>query len=109
MDIISKLPEYYDSTSYSTKRKIAGSVFSENWVFDGKKHRTTKMNEALSLIANSINGFERTKKRPTKKKLSQSYMAPPSLKTSNQLIEDLKRIYELKPFIAVEPINGKKE
>ncbi len=38
---------------------------------------------------------------------SQLFYAPPTPKISNQLIEDLKRIYELKPFIAVEPMESK--
>lgn len=78
IDLFTNISEYYNMSSYSTKRKIVGSIFSEKWVFDGKKHRTESLNSVLSTITNNINAFSEQKKGLIQSDLNQSYKAPPA-------------------------------
>jgi len=47
---LSELDLLYENGTIEEKRKILGSIFPENLTFDGIQHRTTRINEVLSLI-----------------------------------------------------------
>ena len=48
---IAQLDTLYDEGSVSLKRKIVGSMFPENVVFDGLQHRTKRLNDVIRLIS----------------------------------------------------------
>lgn len=47
---ISQLDVLYENGTVTQKRKIIGSMFPEKLTFDGFQHRTTRVNEALTLM-----------------------------------------------------------
>ena len=47
---ISQLDVLYENGTVTQKRKIIGSMFPEKLTFDGSQYRTTRVNEALTLI-----------------------------------------------------------
>lgn len=60
----SSLDVLYESGDVTQKQEIIGSMFSEKWVFDGERHRTRKVNEAIELMC-QINNQLREKKNGT--------------------------------------------
>ncbi|MDX3917254.1 MAG: recombinase family protein [Pseudosphingobacterium sp.] len=46
----SRIDKHYQDADIEGKRRIIGSMYPENLCFDGKGHRTARLNEALSLI-----------------------------------------------------------
>lgn len=50
INFLAEIDKYYDKASTTGKQQIIGSIFSEKLVFDKNKYRTTKLNEAVSLI-----------------------------------------------------------
>ena len=59
--LFSDLPKYYLDADFFVKQKLIGSIFPENLIFDGEKHRTIKPNKFIDLITTSINGFGKNK------------------------------------------------
>ena len=59
------------------EQKIIGSIFPRKLIFDGKKYRTTQVNEAKALLASNRNGFGELKKEKAGKISGQSYGVPP--------------------------------
>lgn len=58
---ISNLPELYQSADSEHKRRIVSSMFPEKLTFDGEKHRTLRINEAIRVF-NSVKGILDQKK-----------------------------------------------
>ncbi len=54
---LSNMMAIYREGNNARKRKLIGSIFPEKLVFDGMTFRTTRMNEAVSLIFNVGKGF----------------------------------------------------
>ncbi|WP_190304078.1 hypothetical protein [Paenimyroides baculatum] len=50
MKKVSNLLEHYENGTVEEKRIIVSSMFPENLEFDGAKHRTQRLNEAIILI-----------------------------------------------------------
>ena len=100
------LSTYYNSSNSKVKKMILGSIFPEKLIFDGKNYRTVKENELLGLLFNNNNtsAFLGMKKAILSNGFSTK--APLSFDLSNQLIEDLKKIYDLRGFINVPSMTG---
>lgn len=62
---LKSLSKLYSDANLEGKRYIIGVIFPEKWVFDGKEHHTTKMNDAAHLIYH-INNKLRHKKTGAK-------------------------------------------
>lgn len=73
---LSRIKTLYIQGDSAMKRQIIGSMFPEKFVFDGKQHRTTKVNEAVRLIVKLGEGFREIKNRKRFKDLSVSGMVP---------------------------------
>lgn len=58
---MSSLDVLYANGDVIQKREIIGSMFSEKWVFDGRRHRTGKVNEAISLMCQITNELREEK------------------------------------------------
>ncbi len=52
---LKELDKLYIESDVEMKRSIIGSMFPEKLVFDGTRHRTTKVNEGILLIYQKIN------------------------------------------------------
>ena len=81
------------------KQQIIGSFYPEKIIFENYKPRTTRLNSVLSLICTSVGGSSFSKNRKIRKNADLSVKAPPIEYTSNELLEDLQRIYRLKAII----------
>ncbi len=62
MDVLVTLPEFYERSTVEGKQQIIGSIFTGNLVFKDKKVRTTKINEAVSLISSIDRSYRRHEK-----------------------------------------------
>jgi site-specific DNA recombinase len=58
----------YENYDLDGKHQLLGSTFPEKIIFDGKKCRTTKMNEAVSLIVSVDKGLKKGKKKQVNQK-----------------------------------------
>lgn len=61
IQLLTRLSFFYQKATTKIKRKIIGSIFSEKLVFENEKYRTTKMNEAITLIFNNNKGLQNDK------------------------------------------------
>ena len=55
---VSNLSERYENGTVEEKRIIVSSMFPENLEFDGAKHRTQRLNEAIRLIYQNNNKLQ---------------------------------------------------
>ncbi|UCS92341.1 recombinase family protein [Echinicola marina] len=77
---VSRLDELFEKLDNEGKRKLIGSMYKENWVFDGITHRTTLTNEVARSIY-LINKYIWFKKRSPKSKIEtlDTWVGPPGL------------------------------
>jgi site-specific DNA recombinase len=66
---ISNLSKLYATYNLNAKASLLGSIFPEKLKFDGKKCRTTRINELLRLTMTIDKGFRKTKDRTISKNL----------------------------------------
>ena len=59
---VSKLSEIYQSADIESKRRFISSMYPENLTFDGRIHRTTRVNEAIRVF-NSLKAVFEVKKK----------------------------------------------
>jgi site-specific DNA recombinase len=85
LEVISGLREFYSDADANSKIKLLGSIFPEMIEFDGKKCRTTKINEAISLCLSIDKGFSKKENRILPEKLEVSGWVEPTGQMSNQL------------------------
>ena len=93
------MDQFYREGTLSVKQQLVGSMFPEKLIFENKAYRTIKENPVIPLTCRPRNGFKGLKNKKTGKNTGLSARAPPNLQVSNQLIEDLKLIYRLKPLL----------
>jgi site-specific DNA recombinase len=72
--LLSNIGKYYCKTPVEIKSKIISSIFPENFIYEDKKYRTTKMNEVFELIYLKNNILQ--KQKPSYF-AGQSSVAPP--------------------------------
>ena len=53
-NLLSNLPEYYETADLSTKRKITGSIFPGKLIYKNGKCRTTEVNPAIALFSPNL-------------------------------------------------------
>ncbi|MCH6560661.1 hypothetical protein IH799_09950 [candidate division KSB1 bacterium] len=89
------------------KSSISCSIFAEKLVFEDKKYRTSQINEVLALLTSNINHLGIPQNKKAIKNDGLLRRASPIVKISNQLIEDFKKIYELRPILPVAALKIK--
>lgn len=57
--LLADIVGYYKRVSLATKRKVVGSIFPENFEFDGQKYRTHRTNEVFALICSLDKSFKK--------------------------------------------------
>ncbi len=77
MDILENLSGFYEKADVEGKQAIIGSIFTGKLIYSEKKVRTTKVNEAVSLLINTSKAFEKIKKGQPNKKLKLSLGVTP--------------------------------
>ncbi|WP_420851018.1 recombinase family protein [Polaribacter marinus] len=58
LQLLSNIDVFYKKSTTEIKRRIIGSIFSEKLVFENKKYRTAKFNDAVALIFNNNKELE---------------------------------------------------
>lgn len=48
--LLKHLPDYYSNASLPTKQALIGSIYPEKLIFENNQYRTTRVNQAVSLI-----------------------------------------------------------
>jgi len=66
-----------------------------------------KRQRGLTLLYNAGNSFKKAPKKKTAKNGRQSSWVSPAVQLSNQLKQEFKQLYELKPFLSVTLISKK--
>ena len=72
VEVISGMGEFYSTASATTKISLLSSIFPEMIEFDGKKCRTTKLNEAVALCLSIDKGLGEKENRTLPEKLAVS-------------------------------------
>ena len=62
MDLLLDLPKFYEKATFDGKQQLIGSIFTGNLIFKNKKVRTTRINEAVSLISSIDRSYRRHEK-----------------------------------------------
>ena len=62
MAVVLDLPKFYEKATIDGRQQLIGSIFTGNLIFKNKKVRTTKINEAVSLITNINRSYRRQEK-----------------------------------------------
>jgi site-specific DNA recombinase len=60
--VLRDLPNYYQRSTLSTKKKLIGSMYTEKLVYENKSYQTTRINEAARVICNPDGLLEEFKK-----------------------------------------------
>jgi site-specific DNA recombinase len=91
LEALSGLFRLYKDGDVYRKREVLGSVFREKLRFDGKKYRTTRLNEGAALIYQINKKLQENKngKEPIFSALSREVV--PKLQESNNFMKDLER------------------
>ena len=90
---------FFRDAPVKVKIKLLGSMFPEKIEFDGKNYRTNAYNKVLDLIFRETN-----KLRGNINKIEESLdtfpdSVPPAVLFSNQFLEDLDKLWELRHWI----------
>jgi site-specific DNA recombinase len=72
VDALSNLKSHYLNSSIRDKQQLISSIFPEKFEFDGKKCRTTRINDVLRLILQIDNGLQNKKSGQLSKKIELS-------------------------------------
>tara|TARA_B100000902_G_C27157594_1_gene837009 strand:- start:144 stop:509 length:366 start_codon:yes stop_codon:yes gene_type:complete len=87
--LISNLANFYKKIDFELKHKLIGSIFNENFIFDGKKYRTNKNNKLVEPTFLKVNELKKLKIKKVGKNTHLSYYAPPTGLISSHLLNDL--------------------
>ena len=83
----------YNQSDIYGKQRLIGSIFPENIEFDGKKCRTTRINDVIRCILQIYNELGQKNKGQISKNLSLSHLVEPKGVKSNYFGEDLELFY----------------
>jgi site-specific DNA recombinase len=72
-NILHQVDEMYLTGSPFLKKQILCSMYRENLIFDENKYRTPVYHEALSLILNTVKGFNENEKGQNQNNLTLSF------------------------------------
>ncbi|WP_244940521.1 hypothetical protein [Echinicola rosea] len=95
LEMTERLELFFDTADLGIKRKIIGSIFPENIVFDGKQHRTARVKELFQDIYQINSMITYNKISPKSKKSTLDRVVDPSVLISNRFVEDLGIILKL--------------
>lgn len=99
IDLINKMDKYIRDAKVELKCKLINSIFPKKVAFDGKAYRTNSMNKVLDLIYQQTNELQGKKNGKDSNNSSFSHLVSLTVLFSNQFLEDLDLIYELKEWI----------
>ena len=99
MLLINNIDKYIRDAPLETKIKLIGSIFEDKIEFDGEKYRTNSYNKVLDLIFQQTNELRGGKKEKGERFSSFSHSVPLTVLFSNQFLEDLDKIWELRHWI----------
>jgi len=98
-DILRNLPKYFKTASLPVQQKLVSSICAEKLIIDEKECRTPEYNEVIQLICRLGEDSKEIKKEQASNSESLSKQVNHPGELSNQEIEDLKIIFNLKRVI----------
>ena len=75
--MLESFDKLYNQSDIYGKQRLIGSIFPENIEFDGKKCRTTRINDVLRYILEIVKELDKNKKGQISKNLSLSHLVVP--------------------------------
>ena len=87
--ILESFDTLYNQSDIYGKQRLISSIFPENIEFDGKKCRTTRINDVLRYILQIDKELGQKNKGQISKKLSLSRLVEPKVVKSNYFVSDL--------------------
>ena len=94
-DLLLDLPKFYEKATIDGKQQLIGSIFTGNLIFVNKKVRTTKINEAVSLITNINRCYRRHVKEKPGLKSRLSHKVKAKGQNSNTFEKDLNAVSKI--------------
>ena len=79
--------------------RLIRSMFPEKLTYDGNSHRTGKVNSILDVIVQQTRELRCGKKKKATESLDSVALVPLTELFSNNFMEDLEKIWELRAFI----------
>ena len=98
-NIIENLGGFFSQATPEVKIKLLGSIFPDKIEYDGKKYRTKSYNKMLDVIFQETKHLEGRKKRKSPKIKGDFSPVPTDVLFSNQMLEDLDKIWALRDII----------
>ena len=77
MSLMSGVANFYETSDGVNKKNFLDSIFMNKLHFDGKKYRTTKSNELITLLFSNEEGFGSVSKKKATFSSGLSIKAPP--------------------------------
>lgn len=90
------------SKHHHIRKKLLGSIFTEKLIFEDGKYRTTGLNEAVALIGQFQVEFGVKKSEHLAISDKTFGNVPTDGQLSKHIVEGMRKIYELEPFIKKE-------
>ena len=84
------------------KQKLMSSILNEKLVFENKKYRTPKFNEAIAIITKNFQELQGTKIKKEDNLSKISLSVPLTVLFSEQFLSDLELIWNLKKTINID-------
>ena len=99
--LVSNLRYYYRTTTIEGKQKMLGLIFPEKLYFSNNTCRTATDSGLLSLLAATAKDFREDETKIAAISSDNSCSVVRSGLFSNQLFDEFRRLYDLKPFVPV--------
>ena len=96
-----KMDKLYLEGNLAVKQQLIGLMFPEKLKFEKKALQTISDNPLIPLICRPSKGLQKKTHKKSPQYVDLSTKAPPTGLISNQLLEDLRKIYELKVVIPI--------
>ena len=93
---VANIDRRYENGDIEEKRMIVSSMFPEFLEFDGTRHRTQRLNSAITLMYQNTSKLQDKKNGTSLSFLDLSQEVNLLVQNSNSLLEDLRRLNQLK-------------
>ena len=97
--LIANIEKHLKDAPTDVKMRLIRSMFPEKMTYDGNSHRTGKVNSMLDVIVQQTRELRCGKKKKATESFDSIALVPLTELFSNNFMEDLEKIWELRAFI----------
>ena len=97
--LIANIDKHLKDAPTDVKMRLIRSMFPEKLAYDGNSHRTGKVNSMLDVIVQQTRELRGYKKKKATELVDSVAFVPLTEPFSNNFMEDLEKIWELRTFI----------